>query len=458
MTDAYDVAILGGGPGGYATALRAATHGLRAVIIEGGDIGGTCLHRGCVPSKALLHVAHLADQVPRLRTFGLAEFGGGLDASAVGDFRDRIVDQLARGLGALLDSREVHIVRGRGRVIDAGAVAVDDGSVVRAKNVVIATGSVPADLPTIKRDGRAVLSSDDVLRLDHVPQSALVVGGGAVGVEMASMWRSFGTEVTLIEAAERLLPLEDPDSSSALAKAFERRGISVRTRTVLSEVTVDERVRARFDDGSATSVDQMLLAVGRTPATEDCGLEGFGVLDDSGYVVVDVVGRTAIEGVWAVGDVVRTLALAHAAFAEGFTVADGIAGKNPFPVDPCLVPRVTYCWPEVASVGLTEPEAREQYGDVRVTTTPLAGNARALIDGVGGHVKLIADTDGVLLGGHIVGPCATELIGELSLAATWQALVSELGEITHAHPTVSESLREGALAAAGMPFHSHGLS
>jgi dihydrolipoamide dehydrogenase len=459
MSEMVDVIVLGGGPGGYATALRARARGLTATIVEGGLVGGTCLHRGCVPSKALLHVAHLADTVPQLSELGLATAGAGLDVGAAGRFRDGIVGRLHQGLEALLRGRGISVMRGWGRIVEPGIVEVQTPagpSTLRSRHVVVATGSSPVELSTAPVDGTDVLTSDDALRLDRVPASAVVVGGGAVGVEFASAWRSMGADVMIVETLERLLPAEDPSSSAALTKALSRRGIEVRTGMgLVSAKAGEDGVLVELSDGSALPVDQVLVAVGRRPSTSGLGLGELGVLDERGMMLADPLGQTAVGGLWAVGDVTGSLALAHAAFAEGFVVADAIAGLDPRPVDHHSIPRVTYCNPEVASVGLTEPEARAKHGDVRATMLPLAGNARALIEGVGGHVKLVHLDDGTLVGGHVVGPSATELIAELSLATAWGALVEELGDVVHAHPTLSESIREAALAAAGLPFHFH---
>jgi dihydrolipoamide dehydrogenase len=461
MTDRYDIAVLGGGPGGYATALRAVGHGQRVALVESDRLGGTCLHRGCVPSKALLHVAHLADAVPQLVELGLAAPGRAVDVDAVGRFRDEVVDRLHRGLLGLVRSRSIDLFEGWGRIVAPGAIEVAgaDGAttLVEATHVVIATGSSPIDLPGVRPDGERILRSDDALRLDRVPASAVVVGGGAIGVEIASLWRSLGSDVTIVEALERLLPLEDPDSSEALARAFGRRGIDVLTGDTLAGVhDKGDHVVVETSGGATIDADQVLIAVGRRPATAGFGLEEQGVLGDTGHVAIDPLGRTNVDGLWAVGDVVATLALAHAAFAEGFAVADAIAGLDPDPVDHRLVPRVTYCTPEVASVGLTEPQATDELGDGCSTTTmSLSGNARALIDGTPGTVKLVSDPDGTLVGAHVVGPSATELIAELGLATTWEALTSELGAVTHAHPSLAEGVREAALAASGLPFHVH---
>lgn len=454
-----DVLVVGGGPGGYAAALRAVARGLSATVVEGDLLGGTCLHRGCVPSKALLHVAKLADGVPDLVEFGLGGPGVGLDVAAVGRFRDRVVGRLHQGLDGLMRARGITVVQGWARLLGPGEVEVqtDDGPrSLGGRHVVLATGSLPIELPGAPFDGHTVVSSDDVLRLDRIPDVAVVVGGGAVGVEVASLWRSLGAEVHIVEGQDALLPTEDPASSAFLARAFRARGIDVRTGVALGSAKAgDDGVEVELSDGSSLHADQVLIGVGRRPRTEGIGLDELGVLDARGAIETDQWGRTRLEGLWAVGDAVNGVALAHAAFAEGFVVADAIAGLGPAPVDPRAVPRVTYCAPEVASVGMTEPQAREHYGDVRTTVYSLSGNARSLIEGVGGQVKLVCTPEGTVVGGHLVGPSATELIGELSLATTWGALASELGDIIHAHPTLSESLREAALGAAGLPFHLH---
>jgi dihydrolipoamide dehydrogenase len=395
----------------------------------------------------LLHIARLADEVPVAASLGLAAPGRGLDLDAANRFRDGVVDRLHLGLRRLLGSSGVEIVAGRGRLVGPGRVEVEGAATIAADHVVIATGSSVKPLPALPIDGEMVMSSDDALRVTRIPGRAVVVGAGAVGVELASLWRSLGSDVVLVEAADRILPLEDADSSAFLARAFQRRGIDVRTG---DSVVGLAGVTLELSDGTAIKTDQVLVAVGRRPATADVGLAELDLLDDRGFVKVDAFGRTALDSVWAVGDVVPTLALAHAAFAEGFVVADAIAGHDPEPVDHVQVPRVTYCRPEVASVGLTESEARLTFGDVSTTVTTLAGNARALIEGESGQTKVITGPDGTMLGVHIVGPAATELIGEAALATAWGALAAEVGAVAHAHPTLYEVIGETALAAAGI--------
>ena len=454
-----DLAVVGGGPGGYAVALRAAGHGLSVAVVEADLLGGTCLHRGCVPSKALLHLGAVADAARSGPGSGVRSTFGGVDVDAAGSFRDGIVRRLHSGLSALVRSRGITVIAGTGRVVEPGRIEVDgpDGATaVRAGDVVLATGSQPTHLPTLPVDGRVVITSDEALQLHRIPERAVVIGGGAVGMEFASLWRSFGAEVTVVELADRLLPLEDADCSATVARAFVRRGIAAHTGSHVVNARIHaEGASLDLDDGTVLDADTVLVAVGRRPRTNESGAAELGLLDDRGCVHVDALGRTALAGVWAVGDVTGTLALAHAAFSEGFVVADAAAGADPVPVDHRQVPRVTYCRPEVASVGWTEAEARSAHLDVVVTTETLAGNTRALIEGEQGIVKLVADaSSGELLGAHLVGPSATELIAEVALATAWSATVGEVGEVTHAHPSLAESIHEAALAASGHPFHA----
>ncbi|MBW3661622.1 MAG: dihydrolipoyl dehydrogenase [Actinobacteria bacterium] len=465
---AHDVVVVGGGPGGYAVAFRAAARGLDVALIESAKVGGTCLHRGCIPSKAILHVAEVMDEVNRAATLGLDLTFNGLNGEALDRFRGDVVSQMHRGLEALVKQRCSALHEGRGRLVSAGVVEVtaSDGSVsqVEGRNVVLATGSVPRSLPGIDIDGEVVLTSDQALWFLEAPQRAVIVGAGAIGMEFASMWHPFGAEVTVVEALDRALPLEDVDSSKAVQRAFKKKGIEVLTSAMVDKVAVGQTasgaeatVEVSLDGGSRSiEADVVLVAIGRAPNTADTGAAELGILDDRGFAVTDEYGRTSVDGVWAVGDVLPTLALAHAAFSEGFVVADVIAGERIQPVDYDLVPRVTYCHPEVASVGLTEEAARERFGDeVETTTYNLRANARAMIAGVDGHVKLVTRRGGETLGVHIVGPHATDLIAEATMATYWEALPAEVAAITHAHPTLYEAIGEAFLAASGTPFHGH---
>jgi len=396
----HEVVVLGGGPGGYATAFRAAARGLDVALVEEDQVGGTCLHRGCIPSKALLHVAGVLDEIHRAEVLGLKVHLDGLDGDGLAAFRDGVVTKLHKGLALLVEQRTT-VYPGRGRVIrDDDGLAVEvtrlDGGTqqVRGGDVVLATGSVPRSLPGVHVDGEVVLTSNEALRVTEPPGEAVIIGGGAIGVEFASMWDPMGSHVTLVEALDHLLPLEDTDASQALERAYRRRGIDVLTGAQVHSVEVtDGRAQVSIEiDGTQRSLtaDAVLVAIGRAPNTGGAGIEELGVLDDGGYVRTDAFGATEIDGLWAVGDVRPTLALAHAAFAEGSVVADRIAGvPDVLPVDHVHTPRVTYSHPEVASVGLTEAEARQRHGQdaIAVTTSSLRGNAKGIIAGSDGFVK-----------------------------------------------------------------------
>ena len=474
----HDIVVLGGGPGGYAVAFRAAARGLDVALVEQDKVGGTCLHRGCIPSKAILYVAEVLEEVNRAEVMGLKVTYDGLDGDGLSAFRDGVISRLHKGLD-LLASQRATVHRGRGRLVtgDDGRPAVDvtgeDGAVSRVtgRNVVIATGSFARSLPGVEIDGEVVQTSDQALWFTDPPRRVVIIGAGAIGMEFASMWRPMGSEVTVVEALDRVLPLEDADASAAVAKAFKRRGIEVMTSAKVQGVAVDGST-ATVDvevDGDTRSLetDLVLVAVGRGANTADIGAQELGVLDDRGFVKADAYGATEVEGLWAVGDVLPTLALAHAGFAEGQVVADRIAAvEHVRPVDHTHTPRVTYCHPEVASVGLTEDEARERHGDdVVVSTSSMRANAKGILAGSDGFVKVISlggeapvgatGDGGPVLGVHVVGPHATDLIGEATLATSWEAIPAELAAITHAHPTLYEAMGEAFQSAAGLPFHGH---
>jgi dihydrolipoamide dehydrogenase len=490
MAAVHDLVVLGGGPGGYATAFRAHARGLDVALVERADIGGTCLHRGCIPSKATLHVAEVLEEVHRAEVLGLKLRFDGLDGDGLQAFRQGVISGLHKGLVGLTEKRTT-LHRGHGRVVRDGSgdgqglaveVTDDDGQVstVRGRHVVLATGSVARTLPGVEIDGEVVQTSDQALWFTTPPERVVIIGGGAIGVEFATMWAPMGSKVTIVEALDRLLPLEDADASKLLQRAFTRRGIDVLTGARVGSVTRDGgRATVEVTTGDGTTVleaDRVLVATGRGPRTDDTGAADLGVLDDRGFVVTDPYGATEVDGLWAVGDVRPTLALAHAAFAEGFVVADRIAGVPDLqPVDHVHTPRVTYSHPEVASVGLTEAQAREQHGDdaVRVASVSFRGNAKGIIAGTDGTVKVVYASGGAaaaspgvgfdptgaatgpVLGVHIVGPHATDLIGGATLATAWGALPVELAAITHAHPTLEEALGEAYQVAAALPFHAH---
>ena len=467
----FDVVVLGGGPGGYGVALRAAVRGLSVAMVEADKVGGTCLHWGCIPSKAMLHVGSVYDEVREADRFGLDLTVAGLDVARLGAFRESVQNQLYKGLEGLVRSRKIDLVTGWGTVgADGRTVTISggdrDGEVLTGRNVVIAVGSSVRSLPGIEIDGDVVITSDEATKLARVPEKALVIGSGAVGLEFASLFRSLGAEeVIVVEAMDRIAPLEDAEVSKTLARAYRKRGITTVAGTVASAVTVVEGPSGKaatvsLANGDAHVVDTVLVAVGRAPRTADIGLEALGVLDERGYVVADELGRTAVDGLWAVGDILPppALALAHAGFAEGFTVADQIAGLDVVGVDYAQVPRVTYCTPEVASVGLTQAQAEERFGAdaVSATSYSMKGNAKGIIHRSDGFVKVVSGgPDGEVLGVHIVGPHATDLIAEAQLITSWGALPAEVGALVHPHPTLAEAMGEAHMAAAGVPFHTH---
>lgn len=460
MSERFDVVVLGGGPGGYAAALYAGAAGLSVALVEEDRVGGTCLHRGCVPAKELLQTAEV------LRTVrGAAEFGvhAGEPVLALPESQVRkqqIVDKLAKGVEGLLKARKVVTVAGRGTVVDGPGRVVRVGDRDLAGDaLVVATGSAPRSLPGLAFDGRRVLSSDHVLTLDAVPPRVLVVGGGAIGCEFASMLADYGSEVTLVEALPRLLAAADEQVSEFVQRRFARGGIAVHTGATLRAIDGDDVLTVTFGtpDGTerAVEVDAVVVSVGREPRTADLGLEAAGVsLEPSGHVVVDPFLRTTVPGVYAVGDVVPTPQLAHVAFAEAIVAVKTILGEPVDPIDHDKVPWAIYSHPEVAWAGLTEAVARERGIDVTTSVHRFGGNSRALIIGEPeGFVKLVADPAGTLLGVHVVGPWATELIAEGYLAVNWEATAADVGSLVHAHPTLSELFGESALALAGRGLH-----
>jgi len=471
--DEVDVLILGAGSGGYACALRAAQLGLSVALVEQSKVGGTCLHVGCIPTKALLHAAEIADATREAESFGVLAKYDGVDASGVLAYAEGVVARLFKGLTGLVKSRGIRVVEGRGTLTGPREVTVEgaEGAVtMTGRNLVLATGSAPRLVPGIEIDGTRVLTSDDALRLDRVPRTAIVLGGGVIGCEFASVWRSFGAEVTIVEALPRLLPPEDAASSAALERAFRKRGITSRTGTSVTGVTTTDPngdgdgdgqqgggVVVTLSDGSELVADVLLVAVGRGPRTEGLGYAEQGVTLDRGFVTVDDHCRTGVDGVWAVGDIVPGLQLAHRGFQQGIFVAEQIAGLDPRPIDERGIPRVTYSRPEVASVGLTEEQAKEQYGDDGVTTLTydLAGNGRSQILRTQGFVKLVREVDGPVVGVHLVGERVGELIGEAQLVYGWEAHPDDVAPLVHAHPTQHEALGEAFLALAGKPLHTH---
>ena len=455
-TDHFDVVVLGAGSGGYACALRAAQLGLKVALVEKDKLGGTCLHVGCIPTKALLHAAEVAESAKEAGRFGIRATFDGVDMPGVIGYQDGVVQRLFKGLTGLIKGRGITVIEGTGRLTAPDTVQVGDQQYTGA-HVVIATGSYSRTLPGIEVDGERILTSEHALRLDRVPSSVVVLGGGVIGCEFASVWRSFGAEVTILEALPRLLPPEDEASSKQLDRAFRKRGIKVRTGTPVKGVEVNgSGVRVSVEVGDDVEAEVLLVAVGRGPVTSGLGLEEVGVRTDRGFVPVDERLRTNLPNVYAVGDIVPGLQLAHRGFAQGIFVAEEIAGLQPRAIEESGIPRVTYSDPEVASVGLTEAQAREQYGDAVATVTyDLGGNGKSQILRTQGSIKLVRRADGPVVGVHLVGARVGELIGEAQLIVNWEAFPEDLAPLVHAHPTQNEALGEAHLALAGKPLHAH---
>ncbi|MBU3871285.1 dihydrolipoyl dehydrogenase [Streptomyces sp. 4503] len=453
----FDLVILGGGSGGYAAALRAAQLGLDVALIEKDKLGGTCLHRGCIPTKALLHAGELADQAREGSEFGVKTTFEGIDIEGVHKYKDGVISGLYKGLQGLVASRKVTYVTGEGRLSSPTSVDVN-GERYTGRHILLATGSVPKSLPGLEIDGNRVISSDHALVLDRVPKSAVVLGGGVIGVEFASAWKSFGADITIVEALPHLVPVEDESSSKLLERAFRKRGInfSLGSRFSGVEYTADG-VKVSLENGKTFEAELLLVAVGRGPVSQGLGYEEAGVAMDRGYVLVDEYMRTNVPTISAVGDLVPTLQLAHVGFAEGMLVAERLAGQNPVPIDYDGVPRVTYCHPEVASVGITEAKAKELYGADKVVALKynLAGNGKSKILKTAGEIKLVQVRDGAVVGVHMVGDRMGEQVGEAQLIYNWEALPAEVAQLVHAHPTQNEALGEAHLALAGKPLHSH---
>ena len=452
----YDIVVLGGGSGGYAAALRAAELGLQVALVESGKLGGTCLHWGCIPTKALLHAAELADATRESGKFGVKASFEGIDIDAVHAYKDGVVARLYKGLQGLVKSRKITFVEGHGTLVAPDTVEVD-GQRYTGRNIVLATGSYARSLPGLEIGGR-IMTSDGALALKHVPSSVIVLGGGVIGSEFASVWKSFGADVTIIEALPHLIPAEDEALSKAFERAFRKRGIAFSTGVRFQGATQDENgVHVTLEDGKTFDADMLLVAVGRGPRTDGLGYEENGVRMDRGFVLTDERLHTGVGNVYAVGDIVPGLQLAHRGFAQGIFVAEQIAGLNPQPIVESGIPRVTYSEPEVASVGLTEAKAKEVHGAEAVETLEynLGGNGKSQILATAGFVKLVRQKDGPVVGVHMIGARVGELIGEGQLIVNWEAYPEDVAALVHAHPTQNEALGEAFLALAGKPLHAH---
>jgi dihydrolipoamide dehydrogenase len=452
----HDVVILGGGSGGYAAALRAAELGLSVALVEKDKLGGTCLHRGCIPTKALLHAAEVADSARESEQFGVRATFEAIDMAGVNKYKESVISRLYKGLQGLVKSKDITFVEGEGRLVAPDAVQVG-GQRVTGRHVVLGTGSYARSLPGLEIGGR-IMTSDQALQLDTVPSRVVVLGGGVIGVEFASVFRSFGAEVTIVEALPRLVPAEDDACSKALERAFRKRKIAFKTGVRFAGATQTESsVTVSLESGESFEADILLVAVGRGPNATGFGYEEVGVRMDRGFVLTDERLRTSVPGVYAVGDIVPGLQLAHRGFQQGIFVAEDVAGLNPAPIDESGIPRVTYCDPEIASVGITEAQAREKYGADAVAAYEynLGGNGKSQILGTTGFVKLVRVKDGPVVGVHLVGARVGEQIGEAQLIVNWEAFPEEVAQLVHAHPTQNEALGEAHLALAGKPLHAH---
>ena len=453
---AFDIVVLGGGSGGYAAALRGAQLGLTVALVEGGKLGGTCLHNGCIPTKALLHAAELADNARESAQFGVHTTLDRIDMPGVNTYKDAVVGRLFKGLQGLIKARGITVIEGWGKLVAPDAVEVN-GERITGRHIVLGTGSYARSLPGLEIGGR-VITSDQALQLDWVPASVVVLGGGVIGSEFASVWRSFGTDVTIIEALPHLVPNEDEALSKAFERAFRKRGITFSLGVRFAGVTQDDGgVHVSLEDGTTFDADLLLVAVGRGPTTAGLGYEEQGLTLDRGFVTTNERLHTGVGTIYAVGDIVPGLQLAHRGFAQGIFVAEEIAGLNPATIVESGIPRVTYSEPEVASVGLTEVQAKEVHGADAVETLEynLGGNGKSQILGTAGFIKLVRRKDGPVVGVHMIGSRVGELIGEGQLIVNWEAYPEDVASLVHAHPTQNEALGEAHLALAGKPLHAH---
>jgi dihydrolipoamide dehydrogenase len=450
-----DLVVLGGGSGGYSAALRASQLGMSVALVEKDKVGGTCLHVGCIPTKALLHAAEVADSVRDAAKFGVDATLGGIDVAAVSTYRQGIIDSKFKGLQGLLKARGITTYDGYGTLTSPNTVQVGD-TTITGTNVVLATGSYAKTLPGLEIGGR-FLTSEQAITLDYVPKSAIVLGGGVIGVEFSSVWRSWGTEVTIVEGLPRLVPNEDESVSKQFERAFRKRGIEFKTGVRFESATQDANgVTVTLEGGEILTADVLLVAIGRGAQTANCGFEEVGIAMDRGYVLTNERLLTNIPGVYAVGDIVPGLQLAHRGYQHGIFVAEELAGLNPMVVSDVNIPKVTYSEPEIASVGLSETAAKEQYGDAAIAIYDynLAGNGKSHILETAGSIKVIRVVDGPVVGVHMIGARVGELLGEAQMIVNWEAHPEDVAPHLHAHPTQNEALGEAFMALAGKPLHA----
>ncbi|MCT9871777.1 dihydrolipoyl dehydrogenase [Paenarthrobacter aurescens] len=450
----FDILVLGGGSGGYATALRAVQLGFTVGLVEKAKLGGTCLHNGCIPTKALLHSAELADHARDSAKYGVNVTLDSIDMPAVNAYKDGIIAGKYKGLQGLIKSKGITVIEGEGKLQGNNTVVVN-GTPYTGKNIVLATGSYSRSLPGLEIGGK-VITSDQALTMDYIPKSAIVLGGGVIGVEFASVWKSFGVDVTIIEGLPSLVPNEDASIVKNLERAFKKRGIKFTTGIFFQGVEQnDDGVKVTLVDGQTFEADLLLVAVGRGPVTANLGYEEAGITIDRGFVITNERLHTGVGNIYAVGDIVPGVQLAHRGYQQGIFVAEEIAGLNPAIVEDINIPKVTYCEPEIATVGYTEKAAKEKFGDDQVQTQEynLAGNGKSSILGTGGIVKLVRQKDGPVVGIHMIGSRIGEQIGEAQLIVNWEAYPEDVAQLVHAHPTQNEALGEAHLALAGKALH-----
>jgi dihydrolipoamide dehydrogenase len=450
----FDILVLGGGSGGYAAALRAVQLGLTVGLVEKAKLGGTCLHNGCIPTKALLHSAELADHARDSAKYGVNVTLDSIDINAVNAYKDGIIAGKYKGLQGLIKSKGITVIEGEGKLQGTDTVVVN-GTAYKGKNIVLATGSYSRTLPGLELGGK-VITSDQALTMDFIPKSAIILGGGVIGVEFASVWKSFGVDVTIVEGLPSLVPNEDATIVKNFERAFKKRGIKFSTGVFFQGVEQnDDGVKVTLVDGKTFEADLLLVAVGRGPVTANLGYEEAGITIDRGFVITNERLHTGVGNIYAVGDIVPGVQLAHRGYQQGIFVAEEIAGLKPVVVEDINIPKVTYSEPEIATVGYTEKAAKEKFGEDQVQTQEynLAGNGKSSILGTSGLVKLVRQKDGPVVGVHMIGARMGEQVGEAQLIVNWEAYPEDVAQLLHAHPTQNESLGEAHLALAGKPLH-----